>query len=252
MEAETATASRRQWIAKVLSSALRLWLKTQVEQIADLQVEVQSGDRRLLSGVIQQVSLSAQQVVYQGLHLTQLNLVAANIRVNLGQVLRGKPLRILEPIPITGSVCIQVTDLNASLQTPLLAEAVTAFLGTLLNQPPHPLEQGVQPLSIAAVADLSLRQLQVEIAGDRVILQGLLNNAGEEIPVELETGLTLRSPQELQLTHLRWLAAPGLDPGVSRMQSRHFSIDLGSEVELHQLRLESGVIHCQAKLTVIP
>ena len=120
-------------ISKVLTPALRLWLRSQVEQVEDLQINIQAGDRLLLTGHIPKVSLSARRAVYQGLYVRQIQLVAETIRINLGQVLKGKPLRLLEPVPVTGELLVEEVDLNASLQGTLLPNALTEFLMTLLK-----------------------------------------------------------------------------------------------------------------------
>ncbi|MCL1467171.1 DUF2993 domain-containing protein [Argonema galeatum] len=120
-------------ISKVLTPAVRLWLRSQVEQVEDLQINIQAGDRLLLTGHIPKVSLSARRAVYQGLYVRQIQLVAETIRINLGQVLKGKSLRLLEPVPVTGELLVEEVDLNASLKGTLLPNALTEFLMTLLK-----------------------------------------------------------------------------------------------------------------------
>jgi LmeA-like phospholipid-binding len=102
-------------IGRVLAPAIQLWLKSQVEQVEHLEVGIQAGNRQILSGTIPQITLLAQKVIYQGLHLSDVNLTGQHIRVNLGQVLQGKALQLLEPIAVNGKVILLEADLNASL-----------------------------------------------------------------------------------------------------------------------------------------
>jgi hypothetical protein len=60
------------------------------------------------------VSISARHAVYQGLHLTQIQLITEGIRVNLAAILRGQPLRLLEPVPVFVELLLQELDLNTS------------------------------------------------------------------------------------------------------------------------------------------
>ena len=102
-------------ISKVLSPALRLWLRSQVESVAELNFSIQGKDRQILTGYIPSISLNSSRAVYQGLHLGEVELLGENIRINIGQVLKGKPLQLLEPIQVTGQVRLDQADLEASL-----------------------------------------------------------------------------------------------------------------------------------------
>lgn len=75
-------------VTNVLTKALKLWLRTQVSQIAQLEIEIGASDRQLLSGCIPRVSIFATHPVYKGLHFTQVQLVAENIQINIGSVLK--------------------------------------------------------------------------------------------------------------------------------------------------------------------
>jgi len=76
------------------------------------------------------LSILAHHAVYQGLHLTQIQLVGEGIRTNLGQVLRGQPAT-LEPVPVLVSCCCRIGSQRFSA-IPLLANALNELLLTLL------------------------------------------------------------------------------------------------------------------------
>lgn len=116
------------WIRAVLEPALAFWIRSQLDAIEALSVAAIASDRQLLSGRVPQASLQAIGAVYRGLHLSQAELTADDIRTNLRQVVRGKPLRLLAPVPVRLTWSIAAADLQASLESPLgrraLAEAI--------------------------------------------------------------------------------------------------------------------------------
>ncbi len=232
-------------ISKVLASAVGLWLRSQVEHIEALEVEVEAGDRQILSGCIPQVRLSAHSAVYQGLHLSQVQLTGQNIRINLGQVLRGKPLRLLEPIQVGGTVLLQQADLNASLAAPLLANGVTEFLLTLLNAS----DLGDVPLD--SDPRLNLQNLEIILDVDLVTLSAsLISVTGTATPIAIRTGFSLASPHELMLVNPQWLPHATAKRGLPLSDLEGYTFDLGAETQIERLMLEAGQVSCQATLLV--
>jgi hypothetical protein len=245
MVVETPNALKSQkskLISKVLSPAIQLWLRSQVEQVESLQFNIIGGDRQILTGHIPTVSVAANRAVYQGLHLSQLQLEGTGIRVNLGQIVKGKPLRLLEPIPISGQLLLSESDLLASLQAPLLSTAITEFLTTLLKS-----EQIAE-----AVYDLNAGQIswqQVDIDEGQLTLFGTLTDAMHQTaPIVIRAGLQLATPQLLILNPLQIQISPTAPP----LNFDGFQVDLGSEVELQKLALTQGQLLCHGGLTVLP
>jgi LmeA-like phospholipid-binding len=238
-------AVSKQRIAQLLSSALRLWLRTQVESVADLQVQIQSRNRQLLSGQIQQVSLVAEQVVYQGLNLGRVEITAHEIRVNIGQIIRGKPLKLLNPVPIVGEVVISEANLNSSLQAPLLANALLDFLTRFLKI------KGGSDLSSQFSEPLSLQAPTITIGANHLQIRGQLQSGPRSQSIGVQTSLGLISANQLMFKELSWL--PSI-PDEQRIPAtwEDLPIDLGSSVELKQLQIEPGMLRCCAQLTVMP
>ncbi|PSB19650.1 DUF2993 domain-containing protein [Phormidesmis priestleyi ULC007] len=234
-------------ISKVLAPAVGLWLRSQVEHIEDLEVEVEAGDRQILSGCIPQVELSACKAVYQGLHLSQVRLTGQNIRINLGQVLKGKPLCLLEPIRVEGTVLLQQADLNASLMAPLLANGITEFLLTLLSAS----DLGEVPLE--SDPRLNLQNLQIILDANLVTLSAsLISMSGNATAIAIRTGFGLASPHELTLVNPQWLPHATAKRGLPLSDLEGYTFDLGADTQIEQLKLEAGQIVCQAKLLVSP
>jgi len=262
-------------ISKVLSPAIRLWLRSQVETAEALQFQVQGGDRQILSGYIPQVTIAARGVIYQGIALSQISAVGKEIRVNFHDVLRGKSLRLLEAVPVSAEAKITEADLNASLQTPLLADALTALLLTWLESTPiksnaelhrrgvlsapmtaelpH-LDSSEQTESQYSAAQFTkLHQLQVSLKPDQLIWSGLLvSDQGQSAPFALCTGLQVVEASKLQLDRPQWLAHPQAEQGQLLPQLQGFEIDLGSEVNLQQLILAEGELICSGSINVLP
>lgn len=122
-----------QLIRKVLSPAVRLWLRSQVDSAEVLSFEVEGSDRQLLSGQIPKISIVGEQVVYQGLSLSHLDIVGEGIKTNLRQVVRGKALQLLEPIFVQATLGMIDRDMNQCLQAPLLANALSEVLDQWLE-----------------------------------------------------------------------------------------------------------------------
>jgi hypothetical protein len=235
-------------IAPVLSAAVRLWLKSQLDQVEELQVKIESGDQQFLSGCIQQVKIAAQKAVYQGLHLSQVSLSGQQIRVNLGQVLRGQPLRLLEPVPVAGRLWLQAADLNASLQAPLLANAVSEFLTTVLRSQPDLLGD-----MIPNYEQLNFQNFEAMLAPNQLTLGAkLISGNAAPIPIALRTGLQVENERELKLVKPEWLPSFSAKRGFAIAELDGYTFDLGSETSLQELTLEAEGISCQGKITVIP
>lgn len=243
------TPNQSRIISRVLSPAVRLWVRSQVSQVEDLHVKIEGRDRQILTGYIPRVSLGAQHAVYQGLHLSQIQLVGENIRINLGQVLKGKPLHLLEPVPVTAIAVLEEAHLAASLQSPLLSTALTELLSTLLNCT----EVRVTNTNTdAACKNLENQQIsweKVAVDTDTLTVGGSYTDArGNSVPVVIRTSLHLASSHELRLDPLEIQIPPYLP--VANLDG--FLLDLGSEVALEELTLTPGQIVCRAGITVIP
>ncbi len=233
---------RSQIISTVVSPAVRLWLRSQVEQVERLEFKLVGGDRQILTGDIPSVSIAASHAVYQGLHLSEIQLEGRDIRFNLGQVFKGKPLRLLAPIPVVGQLWLTESDLQASLESSLLSNALRELVETLLKS-------GDRPNQTDSLKDREIHWQKINIDTDQLTLTGVITNpATLPIPIGIRAGLGLASHQELQLNPLQI----ELDPDQPPIHLDGFRIDLGSEVDIQELSLIPGRLICRGRLTVIP
>jgi hypothetical protein len=228
-------------ISTVLSPAVRLWLRSQVEQVEALQFNIIGGDRQILTGYIPSVSIAASSAVYKGLHLSKVQLEGTDIRVNLRQVLKGKPLQLLEPVPVIGQLLLLQGDLQASLRASLLSNALTELLGTLLQA------NGItKPVDDLKNKQISWQQITIE-TGQLTLSGTLTDSTLGTTSITLRAGLQLATPRELHLNPLQIQISPA-----SPRNLDGFHIDLGSEVDIQELTLTPGQLMCRGRLSVIP
>ncbi len=231
-------------ISTVLSPALQLWLRSQVEHVEALQFKITGGDRQILTGNIPGISIAASRAVYQGLHLSKIQLEGTEIHVNLGQVLKGKPLRLLEPVPVVGQLVLSESDFQTSLQSPLLSSALTEFLVDLLasdqviNSDTNPEEQSIN----FTWQNIAIETGQLRLSGT------MTDSTLQTTPILILAGLQLASPHELLLNPFQiQMSMDSLSKNLD-----NFKVDLGSEVDLQELSLTPGQLICRGRLSVLP
>lgn len=235
-------------ISAVIAPAVQLWLRSQVEQVEHLQVQIEAGDRQILSGYIPQVRIGARQAVYQGLHLSQIQLLGQDIQINLGQVVRGKPLQLLQPIPVEAELSLHQADLNASLAAPLMMNAVADLLNQLLSADSSLIDVlGTHPQPEA------LQDLQILLEAEQLTFgMSVRSPQGKIIPFGLRTQLSLASPRQLRFDSPQWLTSPNAKRGFPLEGLEGFLLDFGSEVALTEVSLTTGQLFCRGCITILP
>ncbi|MGD1900491.1 MAG: DUF2993 domain-containing protein [Phormidesmis sp.] len=249
-------------IGRLLPPAVRLWLRSQVEQVDRLSIELAGRDRQILRGNLPGVSVSAHQAIYEGIHISSVQLSAEDIRINIGQVVRGKPLRLLKSFPVSGEVLLSPADLNASLNSSMLAVGLTLFWQTLSQAPSvaQAIEDRHGPLALQS--DMVLAAPTVKLGNGCLGLsfypcvEGVL----AEEPIVLGTKLTVASKQYLQLNSTVWLSQLDdlnrlADPspvGEPIPSLEGFQWNLGQDTQLTQLDIRPHQLICAGTITVQP
>lgn len=233
-------------VSKALSSAVRLWLRSQVESVESLDFQIEGGDRQILAGCIPKVAIATRKAVYKGLHLSQIDLTGETIRINLGQILKGKPLKLLNVVPIYGSLLWDEVDLNASFKSPLLENALAEFFLNWLKEFAHQLPED---LAQAMKSPLALRDAQAVIEHNHIMLK-LDWRSTPSISTTLRTGLSLVFGNRLKLEQPHLLAC--VDQKISLTHLQDYEVELGNDVELQEFRLEPGKIWVQGQINVLP
>ncbi|MBE9113506.1 DUF2993 domain-containing protein [Nodosilinea sp. LEGE 07298] len=235
-------------ISRLLPPAIRLWLQTQLDHIEGLEFAIDGKDRQILAGYLPRVTVAARQAVYQGLHVSQVAVSAADIRVNLPQVLRGKALRLLQPFPVDGQVTVLADDLRASLQSPLLGQGLRDVLKLLLagatTAQGVPLDRWLDNGETAAEVDITLDT-------DRLTLRWPGAGPSQD-SLELALGLAMREGRWLCLRQpvATVRSATGESPAPIRLDEIDF--DLGPEADIRQLVVTPTGIDLEGMVRVIP
>lgn len=229
---EATEARQKKLIGTVLSAAVQLWLRSQAERVESLNVHIGGNNRSLLGGRIPEVSVSARGVIYRGLHLSQIALNASRIRINLGQVLQGKPLQLLEPIPVACDLQLYAADLDASARAPLLADAIAELLRSHF-----PLPAG------------NLENLRLTLGANCLKLTANLTGVSPApVPLTLTSQLQLAGPTQLRL------ADPCLEasPLVPETHLDDMTLDLGSDVDIRDLGVSTEQLTLRGTIWVKP
>ena len=231
---EPKNSSKIRIVTSVLSKALELWLRSQVSQVSQLKVEIKASDRQILSGCVPSVSIFASNAVYQGLHLTQVQLVAESIRINIGSVLKGQSLRLLETVPVAAQLTLLEEDLNASLDSALLSTALKDVLVKLVP------EYGQNSKSISC-QKITLYKGQLILTNTQVV-------SGELASHSIGLSLELISSHELQIAQIE----PENNTSSELQQNQALNLDLGNDVDIQELTLIPGKLVCRGRINVNP
>jgi LmeA-like phospholipid-binding len=240
---------KRGLIHRVLEPALQLWLKSQVESISGLAVHLEGGDRQILSGYLPLVQINAQNVVYQGLYLSQIELSGHNFKINIGQILKGKPLRLLEPISINLNVRLDAADAQASLHSALLQAAIVDALQLLVGEQ---ISDAIGP-DISPEA-LTLHDPNLLLSEHNLRFSAELNtrDGSKSVPVALQTALSLDNPHTLTLDRPEWLPTRNAKRGLPLHDLHGYTFDLGPQVQIQSLQIDTETISIQGQMTVLP
>ncbi|MFM7365044.1 MAG: DUF2993 domain-containing protein [Cuspidothrix sp.] len=221
-------------ITKILTSAIKLWLKSQLTQVSHLEVQIKASDRQLLSGCIPGVLIAANGAVYQGLCITQVELEAKNIKLNVASMLKGQPLQLLEVVPVVGKLILAVEDLNNSLSSPLLLTAINDLLVTLLAE--------------SSLNSKPITWEKITLDNQLLILHGLTMSDLDRSCFDIYLGLELLNGQELRLTPVQVKT----DQEVLLEGNSPYIINLGTDVDMEDISLRSEQLTCYGRVNVNP
>lgn len=226
-------------IARVLTPAVKFWIRNQVESITQLHIEIDAGDKQILSGKINQVYLSANEANYQGILINQASVSTQDIAVNLGGILRGKPLKLLHPIFVSGDIIITAQELQKSLESSLLIQGLQDVVKLILDN------QGLKNI----LEKYHIQWKNISIEYQQIIVQGNINNnlEKENNILNIISNIDIQEKQKLILTDIQI-------KGISELNNitiNDLIIDLGNEVALSKLTISPEKIHCTGKIKVI-
>ncbi len=229
-------------INKLLSTAVKLYLRSQITQSEALQVRILGKNRQILKGYIPQVLLTCNRAVYQGLFLQQVEVKGTNIGFNLPEVLNKKPLQLLEPIVVDVKLNLDITDLQASLAAPLLQSGLNDLWQMILSA--HPTGNPSPKL-----VNSRIEWQKIAIADNKLNLTGIYQDIEEKIrEIKLSIVISLFDRHILNLSSIK-ISNTFWD---SQEFEQPLQIDLGKEVQIEQLVIVSPKILCVGKITIKP
>lgn len=225
-------------IAKLLSGAVKLYLRSQVKAVEALQVKILGKSKQILQGYIPQVLLSCDRAVYQGLHLSQVQLNGRDIAVNLPEVIKRQPLKLLEAVFVEIQLRLDAHDLQASLDSALLQSGLSDLWQMILTDQNNDDSQELTKLKV---------EWQTIAIGDRQLnFTGIYQDAsGETRTIALSTGIDLANAHTLCLSPLNITSNLS-----SHNLKRQLEIDLGKDIVLQELTIESEQILCRGKISI--
>lgn len=227
-------------INKLISTGVKLYLRSLVTQVEDLQVTIVGKNRQILKGYIPQVLLSCDRTVYQGLFLQQVKVNGTNIGFNLPEVLKKKPLKLVEPIVVDIKLGLDAADLQASLDSPLLQSGLADLWQIILSA------EKIDSIS-TELADLTVEWHTIELDDGELNLKGTYQNAWDQVgQINLSTGVGLANSHTLCLSPLKILSQSIIVADLVE----ELEIDLGTDVTIEQLVIESEQMICSGKITV--
>ncbi|MEL6461021.1 MAG: DUF2993 domain-containing protein [Cyanobacteria bacterium J06621_15] len=221
-------------VTNVLTEAIKLWLRTQVSHIEQLQLDIQARNRQILSGYIPSVSIVAEKAVYQGLHLSKIDLVAQNIRINIGSILKGEQLRLLEKVPVFCELSQVEEDLSASLSSKLLSTALNDILAKFLSED----TLNTKPINWQ----------KVHMKDSQLVIKATVDEDKNPQSLDICVGLNLLSTHELKIAPIYVTS----NTKTLFESSDGEYLDLGSDVEIQDLKLIPGKIICRGMINVNP
>ncbi len=221
-------------ITKVLTSAIKLWLRSQLNQVSHLEVQITASDRQLLSGCVPGVLISASNLVYKGIHITEIELQAENIQLNVASILKGQPLQLSAIVPVVGKLIITEQNLNNSLSSPLLLTAINDVLIPLLAE--------------YSLNSKSITWRKITLDNQILILHCIPISEIEEAFFNIYLGLELLNGQKLQLTKVQVMT----DQDVLLQKNSPYIINLGTDVDLEKLLITPEQLICYGRININP
>lgn len=225
-------------VNKLLSGAVKLWLKSQVSEVKDLKINIVGNNRQILTGEIPEVGICANDAVYQGLHLSKLKVKSTKIKFDLSQILNKKQFELSEPIIIDIAVFSLAKDLQNSLSSLLMNSGLTDIWYRFLAANSINIETNRHNYCWNY---LSLFQDGIEFKG---IEQQAKNNS----LVGIKTHIKSLDRHSLLLTPIEINPSPE----ISIKDIQPLTFDLGKQVFINQLEITPEHLFLQGEITIYP
>jgi hypothetical protein len=112
---------------------IKLWLRSQVEHIETIEIAIAGKSHQILSGDIPKATVIGVGAKYKGLAVTNVDLCAKAIHLNISQIIKGEALRLLDPIRVTMDLELSTADLQSCLKSPIFLDAIASDTPPVVN-----------------------------------------------------------------------------------------------------------------------
>ncbi|NJL99176.1 MAG: DUF2993 domain-containing protein [Synechococcaceae cyanobacterium RM1_1_27] len=220
----------------LINPLVAAWIRSEVDEVENLNVQVIGSDAQLFNGTIPQANVSGDNLLYQGFQISSLQLQGSDIRLNVAEAIQGRPLRVLTPVPVQVSLRLTEDDLNKTLQSPLIQEQLAQA------QVSVPIGNQTVPFLISDPSvSLELGQMRVQA--------NLAVPNGDPLAVTFTTGLAVIGENQLQLVDPNWIS-DGQSIPIPALSETPLQLDPG--VRIDRLELAEGELLYAGLLTIMP
>ncbi len=235
--ATLALPASAQFVSAIVNPLVARWIKSEVDSVDNLSVNIKGADNDLLGGRIAQAEVSGDNLVYKDFYLSRVELSGQDIRLTVDEALSGGSLELVEPLPVQAMLRLTDLDLNRSIQAPLIQSQLA--------------EANVDiPVGSGGSVAFQLREPQVSILDGRLKIDALLNSDGTDVPVSVTTGLLPQNGSQLLLVNPTWLGEGGVETPIAGLED--LAIDLGPDVAIGSLQLQAGQLIYNGIVTIQP
>jgi hypothetical protein len=222
--------------SSLLNPLVASWIRSEVDQVENLKVQISGSDADIFNGVIAQAVISGDNLAYQGFQVSQVQLNGQNIRLNVAEAVNGKNLRLLAPVPVAVQMRLSEADLNQTLQSPMIQQQLAQAKVKL----PIPGGENVPFL---------IQNPKVKLENGRIRIQANVSTGTTAVPVTLTTGLNTQNQNQLVLINPTWVTNGQTIPiaGLNNLV-----IQLDPDVQVNRLDLQTGQVLYDGQLTIQP
>jgi LmeA-like phospholipid-binding len=234
-------SANAQWVGALITPLLKTWVKQQVSQADNLDIKLQGTDQQLLSGLIPQIDITAENVIYQGIQARSVNLVGRSVNLDLSQAFKGGSVKLKSPVQADLAITMAEPDLNRYLTSP-------QFQKQFANQRiPMPSVGGAAPTTVPFV--LNQPQISLLDQGRVQVAANLKPEQGSAIPIQITTGIDILNVNTLKLNNPELKSSGQLLP-TELLQS--LKIDLGQDTQVKALDIRKGLMQMKGIFTIRP
>jgi hypothetical protein len=223
-----------QMFSNLFSPLLQAWVRSQVQQVDDLQVNVIGPDAAVMNGQISRVEISGRNLVYQGISARSLSLRGSDIRLDTRQ-----GLRLTKAVRADIALSLSEDDINKYLASPAFQEQTKNWKIKL----PGSLGGTDQEVPID-LSNARARVLRNQLEINATVRLG----QGEPAPLRIVSGIEIANPHQLRLVDPRLVSDDGSSAPIDALKNT--PILLGKDLEMRRVNLVPGMVFLEGSFQI--